>query len=69
MFDQNGGYVPQWQNMGDDEETPDAGPFAAALKKKFSQPPAGQTGMPHEGMTGEAPVHEGMSGAGGPKSF
>jgi hypothetical protein len=38
MIDQFGNYVPEWQNFGDDEQeqSPDMGPFAQALKNRFA---------------------------------
>ncbi len=39
MFDEHGNYFPEWDESldnKDQQQTPDMGPFAAALKKRFA---------------------------------
>lgn len=75
-FDQNGNYIPEWdESLGrafDNEQAPNMGPFAQALKKRFAaKPNPMQQPMNHTDTSGNmGGLHEsgGMS-SGGMKSF
>jgi len=54
MIDQFGNYVPEWVQFDEDEQnqTPDLGPFAQALKSRFAsnkKPAPGHPDMGHGG--------------------
>lgn len=66
-FGPNGEYIPEWLPMDDEQQqTPDMGPFAQALKKRFASKPA-QGNQPHTDTSGNmGGLHEG-SGMGDEK--
>jgi uncharacterized membrane protein YgcG len=72
-FDQFGNYVPEWQDIGADDEkkqTPDLGPFAQALKMRFASNKSAGGGMKEAGVMSAAGKEGGGGfGGGGMKSL